>query len=90
MNEKAVICEKCFKQISATTPRLISQWLNYCDRHYFTGNFPVHFLDENMLQLLEAAGLIVSTENDLCFMVKVLGQKLDENGIYYCPRGCDG
>lgn len=86
---KAVICDSCFHYVRETTPKLLSVWLSYCDRYYISGVFAVHNFEYFTLQCLEAEDLIISTDTDICFAVKVKGMKYENGKTFFCPRNCE-
>lgn len=89
MNEKAVCCSKCFRFLSEISPLCSTLWLRLCDYHKNDGLF---FVDENdqadLITHLELLGFVTTTENASHLIVKVNGLTNDDEGDYYCPRGC--
>lgn len=86
---KAVCCHECFERIGLRNVYAAKLWLELCDLKLKNGMFGLRVLDFPELRMLEVLRFITTTESPQHIIVRVNGEKKDQEGIYFCCGACN-
>lgn len=85
---KAIVCDECFKIIAQKSIFAANIWIALCDGAKKENIQKVSLNHDEILNMLEQQGFIVSLDTQFHYLVKVLGERTDGEMIYICPKGC--
>ena len=88
MSNISPCCDACFDLIARKSPSAAKLWLNLCDIQVLIGMFGYTGEDFHTLRILEKYGFVLTTDTPDFIYIKVLGERADPMGVYFCGGKC--
>lgn len=89
MSKPGLCCESCFEIIAKYNTHTAALWLDLCELQLHSPVFGLWTEECEELRLLEILGFIVTTETPNIIIVKVKGERCDNQGPYFCGGNCE-
>jgi len=86
---KAICCDGCFELIGMRNVYAARLWLDLCNLKVKNGIFGVKTSDLPEIRMLEVLGFITTTDSEEHIMIRVNGDKNDQEGPFFCCGNCN-
>lgn len=92
MNKPRLCCDSCFNMIAEKSIEAAKLWLDMCDLQASSKAAAFGIRDPDIfpwIRQLELMGFVLTTDQKELTLVKVLGEKHDNLGLYFCGGMCE-
>jgi hypothetical protein len=89
ISNSGICCNECFDLIARKSTLSAKLWIDLCDLYLKSNVFGLRSKDFKELRILELLEFIITTETSDFILVKVLGQCVDHQGVYFCGGYCN-